>query len=87
MSFKNINCDNLQINILFYILPDFNQILNNKLGDSHLHTNWTDGENTIREMMDIACRIGLKWIMFSEHNRENSDYSYNSFIEEITNQS
>lgn len=72
---------------MFYLLQDFNQLLKNKLGDSHLHTNWTDGENTIREMMDIACKIGLEWIMFSEHNREKSDYSYSSFIDEIIEQS
>ncbi len=68
-------------------MKDFNQLLINKLGDSHLHTNWTDGKNTIHEMIDISFRIGLEWIMFSEHNRENSAYSYKSFSQEIKNKS
>ena len=68
-------------------MKDFNQLLINKLGDSHLHTNWTDGQNTIHEMIDIASRIGLKWIMFSEHNRQDSAYSYKSFSHEIRNKS
>ena len=68
-------------------MKDFNKLLINKLGDSHLHTNWTDGENNINEMADIASNLGLEWIMFSEHNRQKSDYSYKSFSQEIVKKS
>ena len=63
------------------------ELLINKEGDSHLHTNWTDGENTIDEMINAAYTSGLKWIIFSEHNRENSEYSYKRFHDEIVDKS
>ena len=63
------------------------ELLINKEGDSHLHTNWTDGENTIEEMIQAAYTSGLKWIVFSEHNRENSEYSYKKFHDEIIKKS
>ena len=63
------------------------ELLTNREGDSHLHTNWTDGENTIDEMIKSANTCGLKWINFSEHNRKNSKYSYKEFCDEITEKS
>ena len=48
-----------------------------------MHTNWTDGRNSVNEMIIAAMSAGLEWIMFSEHNRSDSRYSYKSFIEEI----
>ena len=65
------------------LLKNFTKLLINREGDSHLHTNWTDGENTIDEMIRAAQSSGLKWIIFSEHNRKNSDYSYREFCREI----
>ena len=63
------------------------ELLTNREGDSHLHTNWTDGENTIDEMIKAANNCGLKWINFSEHNRKNSQYSYKKFCDEIMKKS
>ena len=63
------------------------ELLTNREGDSHLHTNWTDGENTIDEMIKAANTCGLKWINFSEHNRKNSKYSYKKFCDEIIEKS
>ena len=68
-------------------LKNIKELLNNKQGDSHLHTNWTDGLNSIEEMIKSSNKIDLKWIIFSEHNRENSEYSYKSFAEEIKEKS
>ena len=65
------------------IIENLTNLLINRGGDSHLHTNWTDGENTIDEMIRAAQTSGLKWIIFSEHNRKNSDYSYKEFCKEI----
>ena len=64
-------------------MKNLTKLLINRGGDSHLHTNWTDGENTVDEMIRAAQTSGLKWIIFSEHNRKNSEYSYKEFCKEI----
>ena len=51
---------------------DYKELICNRKGDSHLHTNWTDGKDSIYEMIKTASKINLKWINFSEHNRKNS---------------
>ena len=30
------------------------------LYDRHMHTNWTDGKNTIEEMIEAAEKLGMK---------------------------
>ena len=69
------------------LLKDLTKLLIKRGGDSHLHTNWTDGDNTIDEMIRAGQTSGLKWIIFSEHNRENSEYSYKEFCKEIQDKS
>lgn len=54
-----------------------------KLGDSHMHTNWTDGANSIEEMLECAKTLDLQWVIFSEHNRKTSAYSYKEFYEDL----
>ena len=61
------------------------KIILRSMGDAHLHTNWTDGEDSIEEMIKRACDLNLKWILFSEHNRRDSEYSYKSFYDDIKN--
>jgi putative hydrolase len=50
--------------------------------DFHMHTNWTDGENSSLEMYQEAVRCGLKTILFSEHARKSSDW-FGKFAKEI----
>ena len=59
------------------------KLIRDRKGDAHLHTNWTDGADTIEEMIISANSVNLEWILFSEHNRKNSEYSYSSFFSDI----
>nr|MDO8135740.1 DNA polymerase/3'-5' exonuclease PolX [Candidatus Njordarchaeum guaymaensis] len=38
-------------------------------GDLQTHTNWTDGANPIQEMAEEAKRIGLQYIVISDHSK------------------
>jgi len=38
-------------------------------GDLQVHSNWTDGSNSIKEMADEAKRIGLEYIVISDHSK------------------
>lgn len=38
-------------------------------GDLQVHSNWTDGLNTIREMAEEAKKLGLEYIVISDHSR------------------
>jgi DNA polymerase (family 10) len=38
-------------------------------GDLHMHTNETDGSNTIREMAEAAADRGLKYIAITDHSK------------------
>ena len=51
--------------------------------DFHIHTDWTDGENSITEMYDAAKKCGLKAILFSEHVRHTSGDWYESFADQV----
>jgi len=51
--------------------------------DMHLHTSWTDGLNTVREMYDQALREGLAMVLFSEHARKNSGDWFERFVGEV----
>ncbi|MFG0266802.1 MAG: DNA polymerase/3'-5' exonuclease PolX [Rhodopirellula sp. JB055] len=39
------------------------------LGDLHMHTSATDGQNTIAEMADAAIERGLKYIAITDHSK------------------
>jgi putative hydrolase len=54
-------------------------------GDYHLHTNWTDGKNSVVEMYRAACEAGLKQMLFSEHVSSKSDTWFGRFAEEVRN--
>tara|TARA_B100001093_G_C26840305_1_gene1020247 strand:+ start:266 stop:979 length:714 start_codon:yes stop_codon:yes gene_type:complete len=51
--------------------------------DFHIHTNWTDGANSIQEMYDAASRIGLDAILYSEHVRASSGVWYPDFVSKV----
>jgi DNA polymerase (family 10) len=38
-------------------------------GDLQVHSNWTDGQNSIREMAEQAKRNGLEYIVISDHSK------------------
>ena len=37
-------------------------------GDLHVHTNWSDGGNTIEEMAKHAAKLGYRYICISDHS-------------------
>ena len=38
-------------------------------GDLQVHTNWTDGQNSIKEMAGAAKGVGLEYIVVSNHSK------------------
>ena len=51
--------------------------------DCHLHTSWTDGKNSVREVHEAAIRAGLDCILFSEHSRKTSIDWFDQFADEV----
>lgn len=45
-------------------LPD---LVTNVRGDCHVHTDWSDGQNTIEEMAKEAKRLGYDYLVISDH--------------------
>lgn len=48
----------------------------------HIHSNFSDGKNTIFEMAEAAYRLGLKKICFTDHVRKDTKW-VNDYISEI----
>ena len=38
-------------------------------GDLHMHTTWSDGVNSIEEMAEEAMKLGLKYIVITDHTK------------------
>lgn len=51
--------------------------------DWHIHTNYTDGQNTIDEYCRKAVDNGLKCLAFTEHVRREMSYDFEHFIKSI----
>lgn len=49
-------------------LPDLVEMKDLK-GDLQVHSNWTDGQNSIREMAEQAKKNGLEYIVISDHSK------------------
>lgn len=49
-------------------LPEFIKLSDIK-GDLHMHTNWSDGKNSIEEMAYTAQRLGYQYIGISDHTK------------------
>lgn len=49
----------------------------------HLHTNYTDGLNSVEEYCLWASRNGYSTIVFTEHVRKNLSYDFNCFLKDI----
>jgi putative hydrolase len=52
-------------------------------GEWHVHTSYTDGENSVFEYCEIAEKKGIPLIAFTEHVRRDLDYDFNSFLSDI----
>ena len=59
--------------------------LRNKLPkiDSHIHTNWTDGKNSISEIYEKAQYLMLERIVFTEHSSKTSESWFNKFADNV----
>jgi len=53
--------------------------------DCHLHTSWTDGEPTVKQIYENAVNKNLTNILYSEHCRKTSLDWFPVFAEEIRN--
>jgi DNA polymerase (family 10) len=47
------------------VLVDANQVY----GDYHVHSNWSDGSDTLDRMVEAALRQGYKYIVFTDHSK------------------
>ena len=50
--------------------------------DMHMHTNWTDGKNSLFQMIDQANINKMNMIAITDHIRKESDYFWD-YISEI----
>lgn len=53
-------------------------------GEWHIHTNFTDGKNSIQDYAEVANELKIPLLAFTEHVRKNLNYSYDDFINEIS---
>lgn len=51
--------------------------------DMHMHTDWTDGNNTLFQMIDRADANGMGAIAITDHIRRESDYFFD-YLNEIS---
>lgn len=73
-----------------FFLNNVNKVLREKKCpkvDLHNHTTWTDGENTVKEMLEVAKEKKIEHIFFSEHSRNSSGDWFNKFSNEVKNMS
>jgi DNA polymerase (family 10) len=49
-------------------LPKLVQLSDVK-GDLHTHTNWSDGSNTVEDMIESARKLGYKYIALTDHSK------------------
>ena len=52
--------------------------------DSHIHTNWTDGKNSVNEIYGEAQNLELARIVFTEHSSRTSESWFNKFADEVS---
>jgi len=52
-------------------------------GDWHVHTDYTDGKNTIIEYCKQAEKNGLRLIAFTEHVRRKLEYNFDDFVSDV----
>ena len=52
-------------------------------GEWHVHTTYTDGENTVEECCSEASALGIPLIAFTDHVRVDLDYDFNAYLSDI----
>jgi DNA polymerase (family 10)/putative hydrolase len=52
-------------------------------GEWHIHTNYTDGKNSVRQYCKRAAKLGLPLVAFTEHVRRDLTYDFDNFIKEV----
>jgi len=52
-------------------------------GEWHVHTNYTDGRNSIFEICERARELGIPLLAFTEHVRRKLTYDFNEFLSDI----
>jgi len=53
------------------------------VGEWHIHTSYTDGNNSVFEYCEKAIEVGIPLLTFTEHVRKNLNYDFNSFLNEV----
>ena len=51
--------------------------------DFHIHTNWTDGKNSVKQVYKRSNSVGLDYMLYSEHSRKSSKVWFKKFHGEI----
>jgi len=67
-------------------LVQFEDILKKGLYVFHVHSNFTDGESSIKEYCDIVEKLGFKSLIITEHVNKELSYSFNKFMDVIEEQ-
>ena len=52
-------------------------------GEWHIHTNYTDGQNSVFEICERARELGVPLLAFTEHVRRELTYDFNEFMSDI----
>jgi putative hydrolase len=52
-------------------------------GEWHIHTNYTDGKNSVAEYCEKASKLGIPLIAFTEHVRRELSYDFSKFLADI----
>jgi len=52
-------------------------------GEWHIHTNFTDGKNSVSEYAERAVELGIPLLAFTEHVRLKLQYSFDKLLNEI----
>jgi len=52
-------------------------------GEWHVHTNYTDGRNSVFEICERARELGIPLLAFTEHVRRELTYDFNDFLSDI----
>jgi len=53
------------------------------LGEWHIHTSYTDGENSVDDYCKRAVELGVPLVAFTEHVRRRLSYDFNAYLEDI----
>ena len=64
------------------LLARFNRLLSQKY-IFHIHTDYTDGHNSIHDYLEFAADHGIKSVVFTEHVHRDLSYDFNAFCDEL----